>query len=280
MARVLRLPDHGRLLVCTDLQGCLRDFHRIVELFDEAMAATGDAHLLFTGDLIHGPHLEPRDWPDFLGEYYRDASDEVIDALVVMSMRHPGRIHALVGNHEHGHIGGPHTAKFAADEVELLESRLGPAAAERMRQVLRGFALVAVAPCGAVFTHGAPAATVTSIADIEAAPLEGFELGSALDILDAPIIGPILWARSAAPEVAARFVRALGGTFCIYGHDVIPEGFEQIGDEQMVVSTSFGVADARKVYVSLDLGKRYRSVRDLRLGHEILPLYPGPPGRR
>jgi len=131
-----------------------------------------------------------------------------------------------------------------------------------------------------VFTHGAPAATVTSIADIEAAPLEGFELGSALDILDAPIIGPILWARSAAPEVAARFVRALGGTFCIYGHDVIPEGFEQIGDEQMVVSTSFGVADARKVYVSLDLGKRYRSVRDLRLGHEILPLYPGPPGRR
>jgi hypothetical protein len=36
MARVLRLPDHGRLIVCTDLQGCLRDFHRIVEVFDEA----------------------------------------------------------------------------------------------------------------------------------------------------------------------------------------------------------------------------------------------------
>ena len=274
MARVLRLPDHGRLLVCTDLQGCLRDFHRIVEIFDEVNAATGDAHLLFTGDLIHGPHLDERDWPDFLGEFYRDASDEVIDELVVLSLRHPGRIHALVGNHEHGHIGGPHTAKFAADEVELLEARMGPLAAERMRQVLRGFALVAVAPCGAVFTHGAPAATVASIADIEAAPLEGFELGSALDILDAPIIGPILWARSAAPDVAARFVRALGGTFCIYGHDVIPEGFERVGDEQMVVSTSFGVPDARKIYVSLDLGARYRSVRELRLGHEILPLYP------
>ena len=275
MARVLRLPDHGRLLVCTDLQGCLRDFHRVVELFDESDAETrGDTHLLFTGDLIHGPHLDERDWPDFLGEYYRDASDEVIDELVVLSLRHPGRIHALVGNHEHGHIGGPHTAKFAADEVELLERRMGPAAAARMRDVLRSFALVAVAPCGAVFTHGAPAATVRSIADIEAALLEGFELGSALDILDAPIIGPILWARSAQPDVAARFVRALGGTFCIYGHDVIPEGFEQIGDEQMVVSTSFGVADARKVYVELDLSRRYRSVRELRVGHEIRPLYP------
>jgi hypothetical protein len=59
MARLLRLPDHGVLIVCTDLQGCLRDFHRIVEVFDEATEATGgDAHLLFTGDLIHGPHLE------------------------------------------------------------------------------------------------------------------------------------------------------------------------------------------------------------------------------
>jgi Calcineurin-like phosphoesterase len=274
MARVLRLPDRGRLIVCTDLQGCLRDFHRIVEIFDEATAATGDVHLLFTGDLIHGPHLDERDWPDFLGEFYRDASDEVIDEFVVLTMRHPGRIHALVGNHEHGHIGGPHTAKFAADEVAVLENHLGPRGTARLCEVLRGFALVAIAPCGAVFTHGAPAATVTSIADIEAAPLEGFELGNALDILDAPIIGPILWARSASPDTAARFVRALGGTMCIYGHDVIPEGFERIGDEQMVVSTSFGVADARKVYVSLDLAARYRSVRELRVGHEILPLYP------
>jgi hypothetical protein len=274
MARVLRLPARGTLIVCTDLQGCLRDFHRIVEIFDDEMAAGGDAHLLFTGDLIHGPHLDPEDWPDFLGEYYRDASGELIDELVVLSRAHPGRIHALVGNHEHGHIGGPHTAKFAADEVVVLEQQLGPARAEHLREVLREFALVAVAPCGAIFTHGAPAATVQSIADIERASLDGFDYGSPIDILDTPVIGPILWARSAEPDVARRFVRALGGTFCIYGHDVIPEGFEMVGDEQMVVSTSFGVFDARKVYVRLDLAARYRTVRELRFGKEILPLYP------
>ncbi len=274
MARVLRLPDHGRLIVCTDLQGCLRDFHRIIEIFDDEMDRGGDAHLLFTGDLIHGPHLDELDWPEFLGEYYRDASGDVIDELSVLMRRHPGRVHALVGNHEHGHIGGPHTAKFAADEVAVLEELLGAERAERMRNVLRDFALVAVAPCGAVFTHGAPAATVKSIRDIEEAKLEGFEIGSPIDILDTPVIGPILWARSAAPDVASRFVKALGGTFCIYGHDVIPEGFEIIGDEQIVVSTSFGVFDSNKVYIALDLGKRYRSVHDLRVGHEILPLYP------
>ena len=274
MARVLRLPDHGRLIVCTDLQGCLRDFHRIVEVFDQVHADTGDGHLLFTGDLIHGPHLSRADWPDFLGEYYLDASGELIDELAVLIARHPDRVHALVGNHEHGHIGGPHTAKFAADEVALLEHHLGDVASERMRSVLREFALVAIAPCGAVFTHGAPAAVVDSVRDIEATVLDGFDHGSPLDVLDTPVLGAILWARSAAPAAARAFVHALGGTLCIYGHDVIPEGFERIGDEQMVVSTSFGVFDHNKVYVELDLAARYQSVHDLRVGHEILPLYP------
>ena len=275
MARVLRLPDHGRLIVCTDLQGCLRDFHRIVEIFDEVQAATdGDAHLLVTGDLIHGPLLDERDWPDFLGEYYRDASDEVIDELVVLTMRHPGRIHALVGNHEHGHIGGPHTAKFAADEVALLEQILGPSGTARMRGIIHTFALAAVSKCGAVFTHGAPAAVVDSIADVEAADLSGAQYSSPLDVLDTPVVGKILWARSATGAEARRFLRAMNGTMAIYGHDVIPEGYECIGDEQMVVSTSFGVYDTNKIYISLDLAAKYRGVGDLRIGHEILPLYP------
>jgi hypothetical protein len=66
----------------------------------------------------------------------------------------------------------------------------------------------------------------------------------------------------------------MGGTISIYGHDVIPEGFETIGDEQMVVSTSFGVFDANKVYLSLDLAAKYPTVHHLRIGQEVLPLYP------
>jgi len=275
MAGILQLPDHGRLIVCTDLQGCLRDFEQIVTVFLRALEETGgDAHILFTGDLVHGPHIDRKDWPEFLGEYYRDESGAVVDAFVSLRSRNPGRVHALIGNHEHGHIGGPHTAKFAADEVILLESHLGPAGAARLREILAGLPIAAVAPCGAVFTHGAPAAQIESIADVESADLDGFELGSPLDILDTPVVGPILWARSASTDTAARFVRAMGGTISIYGHDVIPEGFERIGDEQLVVSTSFGVFDSYKVYVSLDLAARYRTVHDLRIGHEILPLYP------
>jgi Calcineurin-like phosphoesterase len=275
MARVLRLPDHGRLLVCTDLQGCLRDFHRFVELFELALLEhQGDAHVLFTGDLIHGPHIDPEDWPDFLGEYYRDASGEVMMAYASLAARYPGRVHALLGNHEHGHIGGPHTAKFAADEVALLEQILGPSATARMRGIIHTFALAALTRCGAVFTHGAPAAQIDSVADLEAADLSGAHYASPLEVLDTPVVGKILWARSASDAESRRFLRATNGTVAIYGHDVIPEGYEMVGDTQIVVSTSFGVFDSNKVYISLDLATRYRNVHDLRVGHEILPLYP------
>ncbi|HVK87749.1 MAG TPA: metallophosphoesterase [Kofleriaceae bacterium] len=275
MARVLRLPDHGRLLVCTDLQGCMRDYQRMVEVFEEALDRYhGDAHLLFTGDLIHGPHIDPEDWPDFLGEYYRDASGEVMIAYAGLAAQYPGRVHALLGNHEHGHVGGPHTAKFAADEVALLEQILGPAGTARMRGIIHTFALAAVSKCGAAFIHGAPAAVIDSIADLEAADLSGAQYLSPLDVLDTPVVGKILWARSATEAEARRFVRALGCTLVIYGHDVVPEGFEATGEEQLCVSTSFGVYDTNKVYVSLDLAARYRGTSDLRIGHELLPLFP------
>jgi hypothetical protein len=275
MSRVLRLPDHGRLLVCTDLQGCMRDFERMAELFAEALAETrGDAHILFTGDLIHGPHLEQDEWPDFLGEYYRDASMEVVEGFVELREQHPKNVHALMGNHEHAHVGGPHTAKFAPDEVELLEHIIGPAKSARLRNILRGLPLAAVTPCGVVFTHGAPAAEIQSIREVEQVELEGFDQDSPVDIFEVPVVGQLLWARSAPQEIARRFLEAMGGKISVYGHDVIPEGFERIGDEQMIVSTSFGVYDVNKVYLELDLAARYKTVHELREGHEILPLYP------
>src|SRR6185503_597561 len=111
-------------------------------------------------------------------------------------------------------------------------------------------------------------------ADLEAADLSGAGFESPLDLLDTPVVGKILWARSATEAEARRFLKATHGTISIYGHDVIPEGFEKIGDEQIIVSTSFGLFDYNKVYLSLDLSTRYRSVHDFRIGHEILPLYP------
>ncbi len=180
MAGILQLPDHGRLIVCTDLQGCLRDFEQIVTVFLRALEdSAGDAHILFTGDLVHGPHIDRKDWPEFLGEFYRDESGDLMKQFSRLRTRYAGRVHGIIGNHEHGHIGGPHTAKFAIDEVELLETRMGPDASAWLRNILRELPLVAVAPCGAVFTHGAPAAEITSRAEVEAASLDGLDRSTA-----------------------------------------------------------------------------------------------------
>jgi hypothetical protein len=260
--------------VCTDLQGCLRDFQRIAAVFRAAHEQSGDAYLLFTGDLIHGPRLAREQWPDFLGEYYLDQSAELIEAFLRLSQRHLGRVHALLGNHEHGHIGGPHTAKFAPDEVRALESELGRARTASLRALLRRFPLIAVAPCGAVFSHAAPAAEISSPADIEAAQVDAGLSGAAIDVLSDPVLGPLLWARTAEPAAVQRFLAVLGGTLAVHGHEVVAEGYRRVDDHRMVVSTSFGLGDGAKVYLDLDLGSRYRDARDLRRGREILPLYP------
>lgn len=281
MARVLQLPDRGRLIVCTDLQGCLRDFEAVVDIFLRRLDETGDAHVIFTGDLIHGPRLAPDEWPDFLGEYYCDQSGEVVEAFVELRAAHPNRVHAILGNHEHGHVGGPHTAKFARDEVMVLEAELGPQRASWLRSVLAELPLVAIAPCGAVFTHGAPAAVVDGPESIERVELDvAANAETPVDIFEVPVLGAVLWARSAAPAVAREFLVAMGGTISIYGHDVIPTGFERVGAEQIVVSTSFGVPDSRKVYLELDLAQRYDTVEELIVGSEILPLYPEVAPRR
>jgi hypothetical protein len=143
-----------------------------------------------------------------------------------------------------------------------------------MRGIIHTFSLAAITRCGAIFTHGAPAAIIDSVADLEAADLSGSRFSSPLEVLDTPVVGKILWARSATEVEARRFLRATNGTISIYGHDVIPEGFEKIGDEQIIVSTSFGLYDTNKVYIALDLASKYRNVHDLRIGQEILPLYP------
>jgi hypothetical protein len=61
----------------------------------------------------------------------------------------------------------------------------------------------------------------------------------------------------------------------VYGHEIIASGYEKFGDEQLLLSTSFGVHDSSKCYLSLDLSKIYHSTRFLREGIELLRLYPG-----
>ncbi len=269
---VLRLPAHGRLVVGTDLQGNLGDFRQLLRHVE---ALGDDAHLVLTGDLVHGPDDDTAaQWPDFLGTPYRDESPALIDAFVAAQARAPGRVHCLLGNHDHAHLGGPVTSKFHPDEAAHLEALLGPERTSAWRALAGGFPLVAVAPCGVVLTHGAPGADIASVADLEGLPYDRWRGDSIDTFFRRHVLGPLLWARSARDELAAAFLAAVGGTVAVFGHDVVREGFARDGPRQVCVSTSFGLIDAQKTYVELDLAARYADAAALRDGVELRRLYP------
>jgi hypothetical protein len=265
------LPASGRLLAATDIQGNLGDFQRMLALFEESPA---DSVLVFTGDLVHGPDSETeRNWPEFLGTPYRDESPAVIGAFVEAQQRYPGRVHCLLGNHEHAHVGGPRTAKFHMDEAQVLEDRMGPGPTAAMRELFTQLPLVAVAPNGVVLLHAAPSANLKSVQELEQVELDGYGMWGIEDFFQVSVLGPILWSRMARPEQARAFLRVLDGRIAIYGHDVVREGYERVGDEQLCVSTSFALLDKDKTYVELDLGHVYPDVHALREGTELKKLY-------
>lgn len=275
----MRLPREGVLLVATDLQGNWADYCALKELYAAEQAAGNRPILLFTGDMVHGPSDElarPDAWPDFLGTLYQDQSAEILFDLMEFSKDHSAI--ALLGNHEHAHVGGPVVSKFHHDEAAVLNARLGDRCDE-VCSFLAGFPLIAVAECGARFCHAAPRRTEPDLEHFDAIDYGGFDDVSIVQIHEETTLGALLWSRHASAEQARAFLEAtrvgdapLG--FVAYGHDVVREGYERMGDEQICVSTSFGLADGDKHYLRLDLAQRYESVHDVRLGHELLSLYP------
>jgi len=276
--KVARLPDEGVLLVATDMQGNLADYEQMKRHYLREKAEGNAPVLAFCGDLVHGPGEElhrPGAWPEHLGTPYRDDSPDLLRDFDELTRTE--RVFSLLGNHEHAHVGGPIVSKFHADEASVLEARLGEDR-ERIRELLRSFPLVAVSRAGVVLTHAAPRATEPDLEAFERLAYDGFGEASVQEMYDRGTVGALLWARAATPEraralLAATSIDGRPNAFVAYGHDVVLEGYDMVGAEQICVSTSFGLADARKVYLRLDLSHRYEAVTDLREGVEILPLY-------
>jgi hypothetical protein len=274
--KAARLPDRGTLLVATDLQGNRRDYERLKQLYWDEEARGNEPVLALCGDLVHGPSPDLNAdgaWPEYLGTPYVDESAALIRDFEQLTRY--ARAFSLLGNHEHAHVGGPVVAKFYCDEAKVLDEALG-ADRGRIHAFFESFPLVASGSCGIVLTHGAPKATEQTIEDFERLRYRGPD-STTFGVLTASTVGKLLWARSATADEAKALLRVTTGDgegAVIYGHDIAAAGYDVAGSEQMCISSSFGVFDRCKTYLRIDLAKRYRSVHDLRPGHEILPLYP------
>lgn len=297
--KLLRLPARGRLLCASDLHGNLRDFLAVAALYEQLQRTrdqgnqgdpADEVYLLFLGDLLHGPYLSLEQWqsdekslPLLRGRPYRDQSPALLLGLSELMARHPRRVYTLLGNHEHAHIGGPRTSLFARDEAVALEQRLGVEASLWLNGFLKALPLWALAPCGVLFSHAAPGAELKQLEDLEtidyrryAPPRENLRTtksGAAAEAA-ARLLGQLMWSSSVSPQQARELLSRIGAHVAVYGHAVVPAGYQTIGAEQLILSSSFGMEDAHKRVLLLDLGARYASTEELRPGREILPLYP------
>ena len=110
---------------------------------------------------------------------------------------------------------------------------------------------------------------------------EGFENVMVLATSEMELLGSLIWSRSCEPKVARAFLDALGKggprlDLVVYGHEIVSDGFVRVGDEQLLLSSSFGVRQRNKYYLKIDLSSRYHKTADLRVGREILQLYSTP----
>jgi len=277
--RVVVLPEHGKLIVATDLQGNVADFDRVAQIFEQTVAARDGAVLVITGDLVHGPELDEGEWPDYLGSYYQGDSKTVLERARALADRYPGQVHYLLGNHEHAHVGGPVVSKFFPDEARRLEELLGPEKTQQMRGWLRTWPFVAVAPrARLVMLHAAPHARIESRQDLERLPLDGFFDVPLEEMATRGALGALLWARTTTTERASSFLRAIDpdARVAIYGHDVARAGYAIDREPLLCISTSFGCFDGDKMYLEWDLDEPAQSAVDVaRRG--LRPLYPWAP---
>jgi len=264
------LPARGTLLVGTDLHGNLEDLERLRELFFESGP---DTHLALLGDLVHGPDPWAREqWPTL--HDYDDRSWEVVREVIALRQSYPERVHLLLGNHDHGHVGGPHTGKFHPDEVEHLESRLSPDQRAALRGLFRSALLMLIAPCGAVLAHGSPDDTLDDPARLDRVSLVTGENTPT----DARVLESLLTSYGQQAEVTDRLLAALSRrvgfplTLVVHGHDRDEEGYFVEGGNQ-VCPVIFGASRETKRYLRLDLAARYLGPDDLREGIELRRLY-------
>lgn len=266
------LPRRGTLLVSTDLHGNREDFERLADIFARTLGSDPDARWLILGDLVHGPDDDSRRRQPELYDY-PDESPVLVARAAEVQSRHPGRVLYVLGNHDYGHVGGPHTRKFHDDEVEFLEARLTAAQRDAMRALFAPALLGVVAPCGIFFAHGSPDDTLRRLAD-----LDDITLPPPRDSYHERVLESFLThygqERATTERLLATISRdATHVGFVVQGHDRDENGwFVHNGNQACPVI--FGAPRANKRYLRLDLAATYANAGDLRMEHEILRLYP------
>lgn len=272
--RTAVLPAEGRALVQTDVHGNFRDFRRLREIFFDLLSNDPRTHWVILGDVVHGPDDQSRtDVPELWD--YPDESFRIVREIDDLQRRYPDRIHFVMGNHEHAHVGGPATGKFYAHEAARLEARLDFDQVNRLAEFIDRALLVVATACGVTMTHGAPGIAVDGLEELDAIPWHQ----SRCTLRQRQLLWNLLQSRGQPTEATQRFLSSINDELprpqrlLLHGHDSAYRGYFTEGDNQICPSL-FGAPAWHRRYTVLDLTARYESVEQLISSGALRRLYP------
>lgn len=262
-----RLGTEGVLLVNTDIHGNAEDLAQLERVFRAERSGNPEVHWVILGDIVHAPSEEARRSHPALYDF-DDGSFSIVKRIAELKAELPEHVHFVLGNHDYGHIGGPHPSKFHGDEVTALEAKLTADEQSFLRAFLDDALLMVAAPCGVLLTHGSPDTHVTSL-DM----FDDVDLTTKRDALRTLLCSygqPKAVTQAMLAQVSAT--ANLDLRVVLHGHDKTEDGFFYEGANQ-VCPCIFGAPRANKRYVRLDLSARYEQATDLRDGFEIRRLW-------
>jgi hypothetical protein len=272
MQRWRRLPGQGLLMVSTDLHGNGDDFRRLRQHYLGLRPGAGPVYWCLLGDAVHGPdETARRRRPDLYD--FADESPAIVEGILALREQYPGEVLYVLGNHDHGHAGGPHTGKFHRDEVAHLEEAVGPAGVAALRRLFEPALLAVAAPCGVLLAHGSPDDRLAALDDLDDVALSP----GSNDAYHAHLLESFLTSYGQPGGVTARLLARLSTAelplrLVIHGHDRDEAGyFVEHGNQ--VCPVIFGAPRPSKRFVVLDLAASYASVEALREGVEVRRVY-------
>jgi Icc-related predicted phosphoesterase len=244
--KLVELPKKGKAFIVTDLHGNLKDFNRYMKLWEKCR--DDNAHLILTGDFIHAMGRE------------NDRSIDILE-FVKSYWESNENFHPLLGNHEWSTIAKVSVYKAGVNQSlnfeDMLKERFKKEWKYKLKEYEEFFKKlpIAVKTENKVFiSHAGPPKNIKNLEDIINIADEGY--------LENAKLYQILWNRKEdyTEKDIKSFLRAVDCKAMIVGHTPV-NGVELIGEDQIVVSSSYTLG--KKSYVLLDLEVKIKSAKDI-----------------
>lgn len=243
--RLIELPNHGRLIVVTDLHGNFDDYSHYLNLWDET---DPDFHIVFCGDLIHGIDEDT------------DGSVEILDDAIAKTEKY-SNFHTLLGNHEWAHITNREIYKNQKplllgfkNLISYMKGCIEPHLTNYIK-FFKAMPYFLKTANGLFISHSGPSDKVRSIEMFN----ELIDSGHSCLILH-----DFLWNRydratDYTRDDVDRFLEIVGSKVMVVGHS--PVESYKIFANQIIMSSSF--ATKVNTYLDIDLAMEIDDIKDV-----------------